>query len=192
MGVPNSVPIPLRAQKIVNPLDPSFVYEEDMGFQISTAFWTKPTNIVLDRASQPFIRFDKIKNKVYVYDIRDGVDKHICTLRKKTASMHTKIYIIMAYGTAAPDASFHRRFWNFTDTYEFYLNRRGNQEYTISGIFKGMRYVFSNANKDVAQSGFGLWDADKKDCQLLCAPRTDTLLCLIGLTCIEWSAYSAL
>ena len=78
-----STPIPLQSSVTAAPLDPSFVYETEMGFKLQQNFWSFSGRdfVVEDKNGAPFLRFDgkvmSLSGKVLIYDVRDGADEQI-------------------------------------------------------------------------------------------------------------------
>ena len=99
MGNSSSTPIPLQRSVTAAPLDPSFVYETEMGFKLQQNFWSFSGRdfVVEDKKGDPFLRFDgkamSLSGSMLIYDVRDGTDKHIFTLRRKVFTMHSTMRI---------------------------------------------------------------------------------------------------
>ena len=185
------------------PLDSEFVHSKETRFNIQQNFlsFTQKDFVVTDDKGAPIIRFDgkimSISGKVRIYDMRDGADKHIFTLRPKIFTMHSTMRIEKpdmedtVNGRETSEASFREKFWTmFTQT--FYLFRQEKKIYKIKGNFLETQFVFYNdLQKPVAQCGTGLWQFENyNNYQLRCAPGSDTLLCLIGMVAIDIVAHN--
>ena len=191
-------PIPLQSSVIAAPLDPSFVYETEMGFKLQQNCWSFSGRdfVVEDKKGAPFLRFDgkamSLSGKVLIYDVRDGTDKHIFTLRPKVFTMHSTMRIEKAdVGNRADrletsEATFMQKMWSGLHP-TYYLFRRESKVYKIEGNFFQLHFTFyDDAKRPVAQSGRGFWQLESQNnYQLRCAPGADTLLCLICMVCID-------
>ena len=167
-------------------LDPSFVYDTEKHFNLKQVYSSTGRDFLIqDQKGNPFLRVDGIKSirgNVKIYDVRDGADKHIFTLRPVLLQVTRAMYIIKANGDEC-DTVFQATFFNWYFS-NYYIYRSEKVIYTISENLFGNTFSFyDDKNRLVAQSRRMVFSINGQE--LVCKPETDTLMCLIGMVCTE-------
>ena len=185
-------PIALRDNTTEHPLDPSFVYDTEMNFDLrqQRSFFSNRDFMARDQKGNSFVRFEGGNGNVYVYDVRDGADKHIFTLSPHTFTIHNTMTIERAFikdKAKPPDTTFSASILNFSFYFTYYLLRGKKELYKIESSSLGLKFtVYDTHRRQVAQIDRGAWEFETyNNYQLRCEPGSDTLLCLIGMVCID-------
>jgi uncharacterized protein YxjI len=199
MGASNSIDrVVLKNINTNSPLDLSFIYNKKMTFVLKQDFWSWSGRdyIVRDSSGNPIIKFDAkmftLRGKIYLYDVRDGKNEHIFTLRRKIMTKYNIMRLerpekeYTSDNRESAEATLCHKLFSIIDPI-YYVFRKNVKLYKIKGSFFNMKFVFhDHGGNTVAIAGRdNLQFPHFHEYGLECAPGADTLLCIVAMVYMD-------